>query len=99
MSVGLSLPFCESESCSVVSGSLQTYGLYRLFCPWDSPGKNTGSGLPLPPPGDLPNPGPNPGLLSPALAGEFFTTGATWEVQQIINRDSDFTHLQINALF
>ena len=25
----------------------------RLLCPWDSPGKNTGVGLP----GDLPNPG------------------------------------------
>ena len=29
------------------------------------------SGLPLPPPGDLPNPGIEP--VSPALAGEFFT--------------------------
>ena len=26
----------------------------------DSPGKNTGSGLPYPPPGDLPNPGIEP---------------------------------------
>ena len=38
------------------------------------------SGLPLPPPGDLPNPGIEPmSLVSPALAGGFFTTGATWE--------------------
>ena len=38
------------------------------------------SGLPCPPPGDLPNPGVKPtSLLSPALAGGFFTTGATWE--------------------
>ena len=31
-------------SCSVVSDSLQPYGLYpnRLLCPWNSPGKNTG---------------------------------------------------------
>ena len=28
----------------------------------DSPGKNTGVGLPCPPPGDLPNQGSNPGL-------------------------------------
>ena len=29
---------------SVMSNSLQPYGLYpsRLLCPWDSPGKNTG---------------------------------------------------------
>ena len=33
------------------------------------------------PPGDLSNPGIKPlSLMSPALAGEFFTTGATWEV-------------------
>ena len=35
------------------------------------------SGLPCPPPGDLPNPGIKP--MSPALAGGFFTTSATWE--------------------
>ena len=33
------------------------------------------SGLPCPPPGDLPNPGIEPtSLTSPALAGRFFTT-------------------------
>ena len=37
-------------------------------------------GLPCPPPGDLPNPGIEPmSLMSPALAGRFFTTHATWE--------------------
>ena len=33
--------------------------------------------LPHPPPGDLPDPGIEP--MSPALAGGFFTTSATWE--------------------
>ena len=37
------------------------------------------SGLPYPPPGDLPHPGSKPG--SPASAGRFFTTNATWEAQ------------------
>ena len=38
------------------------------------------NGLPCPPPGDLPNPGIEPtSLVSPALAGGFFTTSATWE--------------------
>ena len=38
------------------------------------------SGLPCLPPGDLPNPGIEPtSLLSPALAGRFFTASATWE--------------------
>ena len=36
--------------------------------------------LPYPPPGDLPNPRIKPAYLtSPALAGGFFTTSATWE--------------------
>ena len=38
------------------------------------------SGLPFPPPGDLPKPGIEPpSLVSPALAGGFFNTGAPWE--------------------
>ena len=38
------------------------------------------SGLPFPPPADLPDPGMEPtSLTSPALAGVFFTTSATWE--------------------
>ena len=37
-------------------------------------------GLPGPSPGDLPYPGIEPASLgSPALAGEFLTTSATWE--------------------
>ena len=39
----------------------------RLLCPWDSPGKNNWSGLPVPPAGDLPDPGIEPvSLASPA---------------------------------
>ena len=32
--------------CTVMSSSLQLYGLYptRLPCPWESPGKNPGVG-------------------------------------------------------
>ena len=38
------------------------------------------SGLPCPPPEDLPDPGTEPvSLTSPALAGRFFTASATWE--------------------
>ena len=37
-------------------------------------------GLPFPSPGDLPDSGIEPAsLMSPALAGRFFTTSATWE--------------------
>ena len=39
------------------------------------------SGLPCPPPGDLPDPGIEPvSLLSPALADGFLTTRASWKV-------------------
>jgi len=40
------------------------------------------SGLPCPPPGDLPDPAIEPTTItSPALAGRFFTTSATWEAK------------------
>jgi len=42
------------------------------------------SGLPCPPPGDLPHQGLNRCLLtSPALAGMSFTTGATWKESRV----------------
>jgi len=38
------------------------------------------SGLPCPPPGDLPDPGIElTSPTAPALAGEFFTTSTNWE--------------------
>ena len=44
------------------------------------PRKEYWSGLPCPSPGDLPNPGTELlSLMSPALAGRFFTTSDTWE--------------------
>ena len=40
------------------------------------------SGLPCPPSGALPDPGIEPAsLMSPALAGRFFTTSNIWEAQ------------------
>ena len=42
------------------------------------------SGLPRPPPEDLPHSGIEPASLrTPALAGGFFTTSATWEAPGI----------------
>ena len=44
------------------------------------PRQNYWSGLPCPPPEELPNPGIQPAsFASPALAGGFFTTSAIWE--------------------
>ena len=73
--------YCMSV-CSVRSYSLQPHGLY-VAC--QAPlsmefYRQDWSGLLCPPPGDLPDPGIKPvSLMSPALAGEFFTTSATWE--------------------
>ena len=57
----------ESESRSVVSDSFWPHGLQpaSLLCPWNFLGKNTGVGCHLPSPGDLPDPGIEPG--SPTL--------------------------------
>ena len=49
-----------SESCSLVSDSLWPRGLY---CPWNSPGQNTGVGSRSLLQGILPTQGSNPGLL------------------------------------
>jgi len=50
------------------------------------------SGLPFPPPGDLPNPGIEPiSPVSPALAGGFFTTSATWEAHVCVLTSCTFS--------
>ena len=42
------------------------------------------NGLPFSPPGHLPHPGSNPRLLSPTLAGGFFTTSATCSIYPVL---------------
>ena len=43
------------------------------------------SGLPYPPPSNLPDPGIEPlSLKSPVLAAGFFITSATWEAQPVL---------------
>ena len=59
----------------VVSDSLRSHGLHlarQAPLSMGFPRHEYGSGLPFPPPGDLPNPGTEP--TSPVLADEFFTT-------------------------
>ena len=68
---------CDPMDCSPpgssVHGILQARVLEWVACP---------------PPGDLPDPGIEPSsLVSPALAGGFFTTSATWEAIYI------YTHI------
>ena len=45
------------------------------------------SGLPCPPPRDLPDPGMEPvSLMSPALAGGVFTMSTTWEAFSVLQK-------------
>ena len=61
---------CAVLSHSVVSNSLRPHGLQpaRLLCPWGFSRQEYWSGLPCPPPGDLPNPETEP--RSPVLQGD-----------------------------
>ena len=53
---------------------------YRLLYPWGPPGTNTGETCHALLQGTAPNPEIEPvSLLSPALAGRFFTSSATWK--------------------
>ena len=63
--------FYETVSCSVMVNSFQPRVLQssRLFCLWNSPGKNTGGSSYFPSPGALPNPGIKP--KSPALQADY----------------------------
>ena len=57
---------CDSMDCSPLSMGF--------------PRQEYWNGLPFPPLGDPPDPGIKPvSLMSPALAGRFFTTSTTWD--------------------
>ena len=56
------------------------------------------SGLPCPPPRDIPDPGIEPAFpMSPALAGGFFTTSATWEAPLMFSSGQSLSRVQLFA--
>ena len=66
------LTLCNSMDCS--SPGPLSMGFSR---------QEYSSGFPSPPPGDRLDPGVEPAvLMSPVLAGRFFTTSTTWETQE-----------------
>ena len=80
-----SLPLCSaSHPCGTVTQLCPT--LFDLLdssrqaplCPWGFSRQEYWSGLPCPPPGDLPNPGIKPSRIE----GGFFTSWATREVHE-----------------
>ena len=84
----VNIHFQPSKSMCVYAKSLQSCLTLCNPMAYSPPGSSAmgfsklaySSGLPCPPPGDLPNPGIEPmSLTSPALAGGFFTTSTTWE--------------------
>ena len=67
------LILCNPMDCSLPGSSVHGISQQEYW-----------SGLPFPPPGDLPHPGIEPvSLMSPALAGRFFTTSTTWEAHTL----------------
>ena len=67
-----------NSMCSVTQSCLTVCN--PRFLSMGSPRQEYWSGVPFPPPEDLPNIGIEPASLpSPALASGFFTTNATWE--------------------
>ena len=76
------VPVCVCQVASVMSNSLQPYGLQpsRLLCPWDFPGKNTGVRCHFFLQGIFRNQGSNQHLLCLLhWQVDSFTTSATWE--------------------
>ena len=63
-SVGCCMEWSETESCSVIVLPFVTHEWWpsRLFCPWNSPGQNTGVGSLSLLQGVFPTQGLNPGL-------------------------------------
>ena len=79
MSTVMRLPAATAKSLQLCLTLLRPHGLQpaRLLCPWDSPGRNAGVGCHALLQEIFPTQGSNLHLLSPELAGGFFTTSAT----------------------
>ena len=88
---------CKATGC--VNCMLRHFSCVQLFAAlWTAtcqappsmgfPRQAYGSGLPFPPPGDLPHPGTeHTSLMSPTLAG-FLTTTATWETLKELSTET-----------
>ena len=93
------VPFkCSEHSCAVLSHiclfATPRTVIYQAPPSMEFFRQEYWSGLPFPSP-DLPDPGTKPtSLVSPALAGRFFITSATWEAHIFIG---EFQFLKILA--
>ena len=88
----LSVPVVFQCNCMTCACILSHFSCVWLFATswtvacqaplWDSPGKNTGVGCYFLLQGIFPTQESNLSLMSPALAGRFFTTSVTWKVKK-----------------
>ena len=77
--------FPKSVLCYVTSAVSDSATLWTVACQAPLFRQEYWSGLPCPPPGDLPDPGKEPSsLVSPALPGRFFNASATWEAVNLM---------------
>ena len=88
----------EIEVRVCLSDALRPHRLYpaRLFCSWNSPGKNTGVGCHFLLQGIFPTQGLNPHLLCLLHCRQIlYTTSATWEVMESlrVKRDTEVPYL------
>ena len=83
---------CVLGKVDVVSDSLQHHGRQptRIPCLKNFPFKNTGADCHFLFQGIILTQGPNLCLSSPALAGRFFTTIATWETRGVSYKGTSF---------
>ena len=81
-------------SRSVVSDSVTPYTVaHQAPLSMEFSMQEDWSGLLFPPSGDLPDPGMKPmSLVSPALAGGFFRTRATWELPQYNDSNGEYLY-------
>ena len=81
-SQGILMLCCAAQQCLTLCDPMDTA---KFLCPWRFSRQEYWSGFPGPPPGDFPNPGTElASLTSPAFAGRFFTTSATWEAHLLL---------------
>ena len=87
-----------------MSDSLRPHGLQptRLLCPWDFPGKSTGVGVPLPSPGDLPDPGiepRSPALQADALPSELKGLAVQGTLKSLLQHHSSKASILLHSAF
>ena len=92
-------------SCSVMSNSLRLHGLEpaRLLCPWDFPGKHTGTDSHSLLQGIFPTQGSNPSLLPCRqilyhLSHQRSPSGAQWKIKMGVTYSGGFSFSDYRAL-